>query len=193
MYLRDFLAEAGGVAAGNIEVHRTSVEDAYSYAQRIFAKYGKDLDEEIPTFKQNYQIVQAMAKGGHTKRKDMPVIDGKNIGNLKTYLGESGIKTKYETVNVGELKPIQEQIYFDQVIEKKAKSNLSKSKSFVGKNIFIVDQNNNIIDGHHRYLSAMLISPTLKVSVLRAYTDLKTLLKYSLIFSDDILQNKRNK
>jgi hypothetical protein len=193
MLYKDFILEAGGNASGKIEVHRTSVEQAYLYAQQIFAREGKDLDEEIPTFRQNYQIVQAMAKGGHTKRKDMPVISNKDIGKLRDYLEEHGIKTGYETVNVGELRPIQEQIYFDQVIEKKAKSSLRKSKSFVGRNIFVVDKNYNIIDGHHRYLSAMLISPTVKVSVMKANTDLKTLLKHSLTYSDEIVKNVRNK
>ena len=78
----EFLTEAGQ-AAGKMEIGSTSVEKAYEYAKKLFAKHKRDLDSEVPNFKENYLFAQRQAKTGKTVRKDMPVIDGKDVRSFQ--------------------------------------------------------------------------------------------------------------
>lgn len=69
----EYVAEAGQ-EAGKLEIVKMTIKQAYDYlASRNF-----DVNQ-IPNFEANFYNAQKMAGMGQTKRKDMPVIDGKDV------------------------------------------------------------------------------------------------------------------
>ena len=235
----DQLLEAGGKAAGKLELLNTNLLKARSYAEKLFSKNDKELDKELPNFDKNYVLAQKSAKLGFAQRKDMPVIDLKDVRLLQTRLAKGAIdmsppyakndipdnpfpqgldvkkgkhwvthgmamfdgdakddivSAKFGQESVGNLKPIQAQIYFDKAIAKMAEVGVEGSKAFQTKkeNIYIVSSVNRIIDGHHRFLTSTLIDPRLKVNVLKIDMPIKKLLKLTLAYTDAI-GNVRNK
>lgn len=102
------------------------------------------------------------------------------------------IKVKKAKVAVGKLKPIQKQIYFDKSIADVIKFGVSASNNFLfGKSFFIISSDNYIIDGHHRYLSSILLDPKGSVNALVIDLPIKTLLPLTLAYGDAI-GNSRN-
>ena len=73
----------GGADAGKLELGKTSLIDAYSYAKRMFKTVGRDFDKDIPNFKKNYKRAKKLSGIGYTKRKDMPVISSRDIKHLQ--------------------------------------------------------------------------------------------------------------
>jgi hypothetical protein len=231
-----FILEAGE-QAGKMELVSTSVDKAYEFAKKKFEEKGKSVDKEIPNFKKNYIFAQKQAGTGKTLRKDMPVIDEKDIKDIQRRLkkgfiditkpfsdetnpsnpfpdGLSGrdaqqwlsngikfkdgkksddvVKASIGKETVGKLKPIQKQIYADKSIGITATVGVEKTKDFLqNKSTFVISKDNHIIDGHHRYLSGLLVDPKMKVKVLRIDLPVKKLLPLSLSYSDAV-GNKRN-
>ena len=81
-----FISEAGGAEAGKLEIVSTDVRNARKYAELEMKKYGRDLNVEVPEFDKNYVFAQRLAKMGSTKRKDMPVINNKDVKLLQKRL-----------------------------------------------------------------------------------------------------------
>lgn len=234
MKFQQYLTEAGA-KAGKLELVNTPLTKAIEFAQTL---YNGDLYDHIPNFDKNYTLAQNQAGTGKTKRKDMPVIDDKDVKNLQRHLeggyidvkapfsddknkndifpdGLSGdqanawlegglkkhdgdknddkISVKLTPIPVKNLKPIQKQIYFDKSIIALEKGGAKQSIEFLTKKtFFIVSSDNYVIDGHHRYLSALLIDPNMKVSCIVIDIKMDTLLPLTLSFSDAV-GNKRNK
>ena len=233
-----YFMEAGGASAGKLEIANTKVNIAKEYAEKIFKSNGRTLEEEVPNFDANYKIAQRLAKGGYAKRKDMPVIDNKDIRLLQRRLkagaidiskpfaknevpddpfpqgldtqkgkewvsgglakndgdkDDDKVNVKLKTIAVGQLKPIQKQIYFDKSIKNvaqfgaKGTMDFSKSKN----NFYVVSSDNRIIDGHHRFLSAVLVDPGIKVTALEIDLPINKLLPMTLAYTDAI-GNVRN-
>lgn len=88
--LTKLLFEAGA-KAGKVELVNTTPEKAREYAEKQFEKYNTTLDKELPDFDKNYKAAQSKAKLGHTKRKDMPVIENKDIKDLQNRLSKGYI------------------------------------------------------------------------------------------------------
>jgi len=103
------------------------------------------------------------------------------------------IKVLSERAMVSTLTPIQEQIYFDKSIEAMAKGGVEASKKWLtDKNqSIIVSLDGYVIDGHHRYLSAMLEDPSMKVHTLVIDLPIATLLPLMTAYGD-ARGNKRN-
>jgi len=219
---REFIVErAGGAVAGKHELVKTNPDSAYKMASGMFAKSGNSLDEDIPEFIQNYTFAQAQARNGHTKRKDMPVISEAQLKDFQRRLAngfldirspyanksapyyvagredfdgardDDKVKITSERVPVGKLQPIQEQIYIDKSIGHPAKS-VKQSRSFLAKAQLVVSGDLRIIDGHHRWLTAMLIDPKMMVHIVRINLPWEELLKVAMQYSD-YSGNKRNK
>ncbi len=103
------------------------------------------------------------------------------------------VKVLNEKVVVGKLKPIQKQIYFDKAMKDTASFGAVGSRNFLeNETFFIVSVDNFIVDGHHRYLAAIVIDPKMKVNVVKVDLPIKQLLPLSLAFGDAI-GNKRNR
>ena len=227
----------GGAAAGKLELIRTSFAKAKEYVEKMHKDF--DIEKEIPNFQKNYEYAQKLAKGGFAQRKDMPVIDNRDIKLLQKRLkkgaidiarpfadnevpddpfpqgldkstGKEWVKgglakndgdakddvvdVKIKSVAVGNLKPIQSQIYFDKSIRNVAEFGAKGTKDFSSSknNFYVISSDNRIIDGHHRFLSAVLVDPKIKVTALEIDLPIKELLPLTLSYTDAI-GNVRNK
>ena len=227
----------GGAAAGKLELIRTNFAKAKQYVEKMYPDF--DIEKEIPNFKKNYKYAQTLAKGGFAQRKDMPVIDNRDIkllqkrlkagaidiarpfadnevpddpfpqgldkttgkkwvsGGLQKNDGDAKddiVDVKIKSVAVGNLKPIQSQIYFDKSIRNVAEFGAKGTKDFSASksNFYVVSSDNRIIDGHHRFLSAVLVDPKIKVTALEIDLPINQLLPLTLAYTDAI-GNVRNK
>ena len=104
------------------------------------------------------------------------------------------VKVRIKKIPVGNLKPIQSQIYFDKSIRNVAEFGVKGTKDFAASkdNYYVVSKDNRIIDGHHRFLSAVLVDPKIKVSALEIDLPINKLLPMTLSYTDAI-GNVRNK
>ncbi len=228
-----FLCDAGGQAAGKYEYASMSIDEARAYVKKEF---DFDADKELPNFKYGYLHAQKLAKEyGKTQRKDMPVIDTKDVRALqeqlkagkidiekpysnktdpknpfpqgltgaaaKEFMGrglkdgqkkDDMIKVEIVSVPVEKLIPIQRQIYVDKSLGETAKAGVQKSTKFIfGDQIFIISSDYRIIDGHHRWASALLLEPKRKVKALMIDLPIAKMLPMALAWGDAI-GNKRN-
>lgn len=95
-------------------------------------------------------------------------------------------------IPVKNLKPIQRQIYYDKSMGETIKQGVKRSLDFVtNKSFFVISGDNYIIDGHHRYLSALLLDPNASVNALKINLPIKKLLPMATAYGDAI-GNKRN-
>ena len=95
----------------------------------------------------------------------------------------------------GTLIPLQGQIFFDKSISKLVENGIDGTASFLaaGKNNnLITSADNYLIDGHHRWLQAMLIDSNLEISTISIDLPIAKLLPLSLAYGD-ALGNPRNK
>lgn len=90
-----------------------------------------------------------------------------------------------------DLHPIQRQIYFDISIDRTAKAGAEATKDFIASKMAIASSDDYIIDGHHRWLSAILIDPDMSINGVRIDLPIETLLPMALSFSD-VMGNIRN-
>lgn len=234
----EYIAEkaAGGSEAGKLEIVKTPVAKAKAWGIQAFKAYGRDLEKEVPNHDENYELAQKKARGGHTKRKDMPVIAPNDVKSLQKMLskgtidihgpfapstdksnpfpeGLSGkraeeffqrglkiydgsqsddkVKITKGKVPVKKLSPIQQQIYYDNSMDKVAKFGVKASADFHKTTTFIVSSDLRIIDGHHRFLSALLINPNVMVNIMIIDLPISELLPLTKAFGD-ARGNKRN-
>ena len=97
------------------------------------------------------------------------------------------VDVNIEKKRIGDLKPIQKQIYYDKSMSNIVEFGIDATIDFLtNKSFFISSSDNFIIDGHHRWLSGMLINPDLKVNVLEIDLPLEKLLPLSRAYSDAI-------
>lgn len=105
------------------------------------------------------------------------------------------IKVVEKKVKLSNLKPIQKTIYFDKSLNSifdDGRTVESTKKFLTGKTFYITSSDGFILDGHHRYLTALLIDPSMKVNTLSIDLPIETLLPMMLAYGDAI-GNKRNK
>lgn len=196
--LRHFLLEAGGAERGRLEIANTPISVAIQYAEKLFERNGISLSESIPDFEDNYGIAQRKAEMGWTRRKDMPVISSRDVDDFEDKLNDGSltdtrVRTRKERIPVGDLNPIQKQIYVDKSLGAVVENGVKESRRFFNtKTKFIVSSDNYILDGHHRFLSAVLLDPSLNVTILKIDLPIKRLLPVSVEYSDSI-GNERNK
>lgn len=88
---RQFILEAGGQAAGSLEIAKTDLKKARAYAEKLFKDNDKELSDHIPNFDSNYKIAQKNAMKGSTVRKDMPVITDDDVREFQRKLKTGSI------------------------------------------------------------------------------------------------------
>lgn len=227
------LLEAGGQAAGKLEVISTPLETIRKFALSIFPT----LDTDIPNFDKNYAFAKKVAKKGSEKRKDMPVITDADVKMLQHALkagkldinapfgkdtnksnpypqGISGkeakkfleaglqkndgdrdddkVKVKATKERIGDLKPIQKQIYADKSVGFYTFGPIKSTRQFLSnKSFFIISSDLYIIDGHHRWLAGVLLDPDMTVNCLKIDIPKAELVKLLLAYGDAI-GNSRN-
>jgi len=186
----------------------------YTLAQRS-AKLGFTRRKDMPVISNNdVRLLQKRLSSGsidinkpYAKNElpDDPYPDGLNKQTGKMWVNgglakndgdakDDIVNVSSESIAVGNLKPIQAQIYFDKSIKKISKDGVASSKNFMTSkfNNFIVSRDNRIIDGHHRFLTTVLIDPKIKVNCLKIDLPIKDLLPLTLAYTDAI-GNVRNK
>ena len=113
----------------------------------------------IPLFEQNagsrlesrYEKVRELLTTAHLRRRQMPVINDQDYTRMKTFLGHS-VRTRQVYRQPLHLKPLQSQIYLSKVLE------FHKAHGFVvATEPILVSGDDHIIDGHHRWLDAVLL------------------------------------
>lgn len=91
------------------------------------------------------------------------------------------------------LTPIQKQVYFDKSIRKIAIGGSKESRKFLTTETYLISSIDNfIIDGHHRYLTSLLLDPNIKLQGIKIDLQIEMLKKLALAYGDAI-GNKRNK
>lgn len=100
------------------------------------------------------------------------------------------VKSRHIFKNCGDLKPIQKQIYLDKAL---TFMNMGSFKfiEMIQSTATIVSTDNYIIDGHHRWLFAILMNPKIRMNTVEIDLPLNTLLPLLISFGDSI-GNKRN-
>jgi hypothetical protein len=101
------------------------------------------------------------------------------------------VRCGFEKVRCSDLTPMQRQIYFDKCITATTENGIARSRSFLTTSTIILSGDNFILDGHHRWCSALLIDPTLTMEALKIYLPIKKLFPLTLTFTDAV-GNQRN-
>ena len=87
-----FLAEAGGETGWSVEVHKTDLKKARVVVAEQLAKKHRDLDETIPDFDKNYQLLRKAVDGAWgVMRRDMPVINDNQIAEFQKLLKDGAL------------------------------------------------------------------------------------------------------
>lgn len=159
------------------------------YDALTLAMYAHDLGLDIEDLE--YKINLAKKHTMYIQRLDMPVIAANQVKALQSMLLDIGIKFRYITIPVYKLKPVQKEIYLDKSAKDILKHGEYRTKVYLRNHSTItVSKDLFIVDGHHRWLSAMLINPKMSIKVFQiglAFTELyRPMIAYS-----NALQNTR--
>ncbi len=222
---RPYLKEAGE-AAGTMELRKTPIEKVLQYIEHSGLK--------IDNVQEHLEIAYDLFNLGKTKRKDMPVIDDKDVRDFQSKLKngqidltdpfsdrtdpsdpfpqglddkaatnfmsnglrdkarpDDVIATNIVMVKCKDIIPIQEQVYISKSLGSIAKSGVKGSINFLKTTILVISNDNRLIDGHHRLLSALIIDPEMELKCLKINLDIKQLLPLAVAYSD-ARGNERN-
>lgn len=114
-------------------------------------------------------------------------------GSLDGDLGDDIVNVKNLMMEVGKLVPTQKQIYYDQVISFQEKYGSPEAAIQMLKNKPTITSNENeIIDGHHRFAYFYLCDPKIQINIMKVDLPTNELLKLALAFGD-ARGNERNK
>ena len=116
------------------------------------------------------------------------LIRGLEDGSVK----DDQIKVIRTKMKIKDLTPIQSQIYLDKAMRVAKDEGIATHKSNIeNRSVFVISKSGYIIDGHHRYLSAMLIDPDIMTHVLMIDLPIQKLIDIATSFGFAI-GNKRN-
>lgn len=182
---------SGGERPGILEITSMSTDDAQSYADILWARtHRRRVLQDIPSFRQNFSRARVKTKHGTEQRRSMPVLDESDLPEIKALLSGCGDKIldycDQRLIAPGELRPIQGQIYFDKAFVKTAQNGIPATLGWLRSRHIFTTHKRQIIDGHHGWLSAMLISPgEALMKEFRIGMPLEDLLPILRKFSDD--------
>ena len=166
--------------------------DAGSYAAAQFTAHGGTLSEALPLF--GYGLLQARARANpaHYLREEMPVIEEEDLEDLKVALAGQNLADVCDvcTIQPWGIIPTQRQIYVDKSIDGTARAGVEATTKFLLSNHVVISQDSRLIDGHHRWLTAFMINPSISLPAFRVRAPLDALLGVMLQFSD--ARHKRN-
>ena len=165
---------------------KTSIND---YDALTLAKYAHDLGLDLEDLE--YKLTLAKRQTYYIQRVDMPVIQADQIKTLQNMLLEAGIKFRQVVVPACKLKPVQKDIYLEKGVGQITRQGVYKTKVYLRNHSTItVSKDLYIIDGHHRWLSAMLINPKLSIKAFQVGLCFTELYRPMIAYSN-ILQNER--
>jgi len=152
----------------------------------------KILDKE--EFRENFELLISKSQG-HIERKDMPSISFKERDSLKLFIEgynakdsnkkkklkkkSKDIKVEIVKEKVKDLNPLQDDLYIEKIVKNIVKYGIPTKENFITKRTLIVARDNIILDGHHRWMTAMIFNPELQLEILKV--DLEYDKLYSLL------------
>lgn len=101
------------------------------------------------------------------------------------------IKVYEKRIAAKDLKPIQQQVYLDKSVKSTVKFGIEGTTSFLNNSTLICSSDGRIIDGHHRYLSALIIDPNMMMKCLVIDLPISKLLPLATAYGD-ARGNERN-
>lgn len=104
------------------------------------------------------------------------------------------IEISDKKVKIGDLKPIQKQIYLDKAVDMMLFNggDIKRFKKWLESDTTLITSEDDFtIDGHHRWLAGNIVDPEIKVNSVAVGLDIKDLLPMALAYGDAI-GNKRN-
>lgn len=168
----------GGAEAGKYDFLDLDVVKAKSIAMAIVATHNKNFKELYPKFDYTFlDIKRKLESATGAKRKEMPVIAFNQVDEFKQDLLKNKVRAFYKYQKIGELKPIQSQIYFDKLITAEIKYGGIRNNP---DNTLVVSKDGYIIDGHHRWATGALAEPDTKVKTLVVDMPTEELVQYAL-------------
>jgi hypothetical protein len=181
-------AANGGESPGMLDMTTTNYHEARRYADEQFW-YWRNIKvyEALPQFYGDYWYAYSKIADGRYLRSQMPILNESDMQKLKTLLTAENVKDICEVckVEAGRLIPIQKQIYFDKSIDKTAEYGVRDTLKFLKSLHIFTDDAYQILDGNHRWLSAMLIDPYTELLLYKIKMPLDKVLPFMLKFSDD--------
>lgn len=133
--------------------------DTRLFAEEQFYANNRSLYLELPEFDRGIRMARAMAKLGTRHRAEMPVINDDDLPDLYAFIQAHGGSIQRTKSRPRTLKPVQCQIYADRSISGTAKSGRRATIDFLHHKPILTDANGDILDGHHRWLTACTIDP----------------------------------
>lgn len=162
------------------------VRDAEAFAEEQWMQnQGVRLFEALPGFTSGLLAARTMARLGEYRRKDMPVVDETDLEALKADLALSGIAAEPNCViRPREAHPSQCQIYVDKAVTGTARFGVDGTLDFLRSNHLVVTEDDFVVDGHHRWLTAWTIDPDVMLPAFRIPASLCMVRPEILRFSD---------
>ncbi|MBU1008076.1 hypothetical protein KKA53_03290 [Candidatus Dependentiae bacterium] len=113
------------------------------------------------------------------------------MGKADGDIDDDKVFAQIEYIMVKDLLPVQSQIWLEVINNSVARWGAPKEGSSGLEATIIVSKEGYILDGHHRFATALLVNPNLKTKCLKINLDIKTLLKMGRSYGNAI-GNKQN-
>lgn len=205
--IEDAVKYANKVFGEPVENIIPNFEGNFKKAQKL-DKIGKTSRKEMPVI-EDYQVKALQRKLAHGSidvnkpyaDNDDPFPEGLTGKQAEEFLlkgfhdkklKDDVIKVQKFTSSSSSLKPIQKQIYLDKCLDATAQFGIDGTKKFLTSSLMIKSSDDFIIDGHHRWMSSLLIDPNIKLTGISIDLGINKLLPMLKAYGDAI-GNKRNR
>lgn len=204
-YAQDEMQKNGKTLSTEIPAFDTHFVEAKSHVKRGFTKRS-----DMPVFdRDDIKILQKVLTKGKIdiEKPYAPTTDPDDLfpkgltGQEAAEFLERGlkdnvksddiIKVSLRVEKIKDLIPVQAQIYLDKCIPRIAKNGIKERTDWIKSTLFVTSSDLYIIDGHHRYMTGMLIDPEMKVECIVVDLPIRKLLELTTAFSD-AMGKKRN-
>jgi hypothetical protein len=180
----------GGEEAGKLILQRTRLPVAHAFALSQFRKNHRVMETDLPDFGQNFLDARQSAIRGNRPRSSMPVMmedDLAQVHRLLIRMGESATSLCETCVAMAtDLVPQQSVIYLDKSVPAMARAGVPATVSWLRSRHLFVANDFQILDGHHGWLSAMLIHPMMRLRLYRFRMPLDRILPALVNLSDSL-------
>jgi len=110
-------------------------------------------------------------------REQMPQFHtSQQVSEFLSFLSSRGISYKVDNVDISCLKPTQKELNSD-ILDKKVREYIDLGGNFDSPQRIIVSQDDDIVDGHHRWAAIKTLEPQSAIEVLRIDLNVGDLLK----------------
>ena len=128
----------------------------------------------------------------------MPVVSQKQMKKLQKYMDDNkltfdgkSISFNIRKTKASLLKPVQREIYLDKSLDRIIVDDLQNVFDNLKNAKFIATKDEYLVDGHHKWLTAMFLDPSMFISVLFIDLPLNDLLNILEEF-EDLVGNVKN-